>query len=388
MPRAFGPHGLLAALGLAALVVGPPQPAGAQNHDPVERRLQYTLDSLQAAGLFIGATVGVALPDGRVLALATGQSDTARGAPMRPDHRMLAGSVGKMFFSAVALGLVADGRLDLDARISEWLGAEPWFDSLPNARAVTVRQLMSHTSGLVRYEFNPAFIADLLAAPDRTFTPLEEIRYLFGAEPPFEAGEGWDYSDTNYIVLAMILERILGMPAYDAIRRQVIEPLGLAGTIPSDRRDLPGLAQGYAGPRNPFGGFDAVLVDGVFAINPQFEWAGGGFASTGADLARLAVAWYEGMLFDSAVVRQAVDGVSAPSLGTGVRYGLGVIVRDTPLGLSWGHSGFFPGYLTEVRYYPAHRTAIAVQLNQNAPRRGPGAIVQALAETLLGPGGP
>jgi len=351
-------------------------------------RLQHTLDSLQVAGLFIGATVGVALPDGQVLALATGLSDTVLDVPMRPDHRMLAGSVGKMFFAAVALRLVADGRLDLDAQISEWLGTEPWFDSLPNARAVTIRHLMSHTSGLVRYEFNPTFIADLLADPGRTFTPVEEIRYLFGATPPFAAGAGWDYSDTNYIVLAMILERILGTTAYDAIRQQVVEPLGLMGTIASDRRDLAGLAQGYAGPRNPFGGYDAMVVDGVFAINPQFEWAGGGFASTGADLARLAVAWYEGVLFDSAVVRQAVDGVPAPALGPGVRYGLGVIVRDTPLGPAWGHSGYFPGYLTEVRYYPAHRTAIAVQLNQNAPRRGPGAIVQVLAATLLDPGGP
>jgi D-alanyl-D-alanine carboxypeptidase len=247
---------------------------------------------------------------------------------------------------------------------------------------------MQHTSGLVRYEFNPRFIADLQADPYRVYTPLEELRYLFGMDPPFAAGEGWDYSDTNYIVLAMILERILGTTAYDAIRARVIEPLDLDGTLPSSSPDLPGLAQGYAGPQNPFGGFDAVLVDGRFVLNPQFEWAGGGYASTAADLARLAAAWYEGRLFDSTLVRQAVDGVAAPMLGPGVRYGLGVIVRDTPLGLTWGHSGYFPGYLTEVRYYPRHRVAIAVQLNQNAPRRGPGAIVQSLAGALFGPGGP
>lgn len=350
-------------------------------------RLQDTLDSLQSAGLFIGATAGIALPDGRVLALATGQSDTALDVPMRPDHRMLAGSVGKMFFAALALQLVDEGRLELDAPIARWLGDEPWFDSLPNARTVTIRNLMQHTSGLVRYEFNPRFIEDLQADPYRAYAPVEELRYLFGADPPFAAGEGWDYSDTNYIVLAMILERILGGPAYDAIRERIIGPLDLAGTIPSNTPDLAGLSQGYAGPRNPFGGFDAVVVDGRFVLNPQFEWAGGGFVSTAADLARLARAWYEGTLFDTALVRQAVDGVDAPMLGPNVRYGLGVIVRETPQGTAWGHSGYFPGYLTEVRYYPAHRVAIAVQLNQNAPRRGPGGIVQALAAALLD-GGP
>jgi len=293
-----------------------------------------------------------------------------------------------MFFAVLALQLVDEGRLALDAPIARWLGDEPWFDSLPNARAVTIRNLMQHTSGLVRYEFNPRFIADLQADPYRVYTPVEELRYLFGMDPPFAAGEGWDYSDTNYIVLAMILERILGTTAYNAIQERVIAPLDLDGTLPSSSPDLPGLAQGYAGPQNPFGGFDAVLVDGRFVLNPQFEWAGGGYASTAADLARLAAAWYEGRLFDSTLVRQAVDGVAAPMLGPGARYGLGVIVRETSLGLTWGHSGYFPGYLTEVRYYPRRRVAIAVQMNQNAPRRGPGAIVQSLAGALFGSGEP
>ena len=344
--------------------------------------LRHTLDSLHAAGLFIGATAGVALADGSVLALAAGMSDSALHRPMAADDRMLAGSVGKMFFGALALQLVDDGRLDLDAPIAAWLGQEPWFDSLPNARTVTVRQLLQHTSGLVRYELNPAFLADLQAEPYRTFSPVEELRYLFGTAPPFPAGEGWDYSDTNYIVLAMILERILGVPAYRAIDDGVIAPLGLTGTMPSDRPDLPGLAQGYAGPRNPFGPFDAVLVEGRFALNPQFEWAGGGYASTSSDLARLAKAWYEGVLFDTALVVEATRGVPAPMLGPSVQYGLTTIIRQTPLGATWGHSGFFPGYLTEVRYYPARQVAVAVQLNQNAPRIGPGRVAQILAERL------
>jgi len=326
----------------------------------------------------------VRLADGAVLALATGLSDTALHRTMRPTDRMLAGSVGKMFFAALALQLVGEGRLDLDAPIARWLGDSPWFDSLPNARSITIRQLMQHTSGLVRYEFNPRFVADLRADPYRRYTPVDELRYLFGTDAAFAAGTGWDYSDTNYIVLAMVLERILGGTAYEAIQRRIIEPLGLGGTIPSDRPDLSGLAQGYAGPQNPFGDFDAVLVDGRFVLNPQFEWAGGGYASTAADLARLAGAWYEGRLFDSTLVAQAVDGVPAPMLGPTARYGLGVIVRETPLGVTWGHSGYFPGYLTEVRYYPRQRVAIALQLNQNAPRRGPGGIVQALAVALFG----
>ena len=78
--------------------------------------------------------------------------------------------------------------------------------------------LMTHTSGLVRYEMNPKFTADLRAQPDKSWTPEEEIAYLLDATPPFAAGQGWDYSDTNYIVLGMILERITGTKLYDEVR--------------------------------------------------------------------------------------------------------------------------------------------------------------------------
>jgi len=350
----------------------------------IDQRLQARLDSLHQAGRFIGVSAGVALGDGRVIALASGMSDTTLETTLRPTDRMLAGSTGKTFFAALALRLVRDGRLDLDAPIARHLGREPWFDSLPNARTITVRQLMNHTSGLVRYELNPRFLADLVAEPDRRFTPVEELRYLFGQPAAFPAGEGWDYSDTNYIVLATIVERVLGARAYDAILREFVRPLGLDGTIPQDGPVIPRLAQGYAGPGNPFGPFDAVLRDGRFAINPQFEWAGGGWATTGGDLARWAKALYEGVAIDSALLhREVLQGIPAKMLGPNARYGLGVIIQQTPLGATWGHSGFFPGYLTEMRYYPAQRVAIAIMVNQNRPAMSPARIATSLAELLI-----
>jgi D-alanyl-D-alanine carboxypeptidase len=364
----------------ATLCIGP-EVAG----QSLEARIQARLDSLHRAGAFIGATVGVVLPDGRSMSLASGLSDTAQRSQLRPEQRMLAGSTGKTFFAALAYQLVRDGRLDLDTPISHWLGREPWFDSLPNARQITVRQLMNHTSGLVRYELNPRFLADLKAQPDRSFSPVEEVRYLFGTTAAFAAGQGWDYSDTNYIVLAMILERVMGTRAYDEIERRFLGPLRLRGTIPSDRRDLPGLSQGYAGSDNPMGDFDAVLHEGRYRMNPQFEWAGGGYASTAIDLARWARALYGGTVVDTTLLRaQVLPGVSAPMLGPTTRYGLGVIIRQTPHGAAWGHSGFFPGYLSEMRWYPEQRVAIAVMVNQSRPRRGPGGLVADVAAEVLG----
>ncbi|HVH13820.1 MAG TPA: serine hydrolase domain-containing protein, partial [Longimicrobium sp.] len=347
-------------------------------------RLQAMLDSVHAAGSFPGGVAGFALADGSSFALAVGQSDTVRDRAMHADDRLLLGSAGKTYFAALALQLVSEGRLGLDEPIARYLGREPWFDRLPNARNITVRMLMNHTSGLVRYELNPRFLADLTASPGKTWTGEERLTYLFDAQPPFAAGQGWDYSDTNYIVLGMILERITGTPAYDEIRRRFLAPLRLEQTVPSDRSRINGLAQGYAGPENPFGGADAMLVGDSMVINPQFEWAGGGWAASAADLARWARAWYEGRAFDRALVEQAVQGVAAPQLGTDVRYGLGVIVRPTPLGTSWGHSGFMPGYRTEMRYWPGHGVAITRLTNTTAPRtpgHAPGAFVNELATT-------
>ena len=143
------------------------------------------------------------------------------------------------------------------------------------ASETTIRHLMTHTSGLVRYEFQEKFTADLTRQPDKSWQPEELISYILDLTPPFAPGAGWEYSDTNYIVLGMILERAGKAPYYDLLRDRILGPLKLKDTVPSTGRTIPGLVQGYAGPQNPFGGTDAMIKDGRFAINPQFEWTGG-----------------------------------------------------------------------------------------------------------------
>jgi CubicO group peptidase (beta-lactamase class C family)/uncharacterized protein YciI len=219
----------------------------------------------------------------------------------------------------------------------------------------------------VRYEFKEQFTKDLTANPDKVWKPAELVGYLLDEKPPFEAGQGWDYSDTNYIVLGMIIEKVTGRKFYDEAEKRLLKPLKLAKTSPQDRRELKGLIPGYAGADNPFGGRDKVIENGKFIINPQFEWTGGGMISNVKDLARWAKMMYEGRAFDAALVPQMLDGVPA-RLGRDAKYGLGVIIRPTALGLTYGHSGFFPGYMTDVMYFPAERIAVAVQVNSSVPQ--------------------
>ena len=352
------------------------------NTSQLKAALQTKLDEWHKAGSFPGATLGVALANGESFGLAVGFSDRETKTPMKPTDRMLAGSVGKTFAAATALQLIKEGKFKLDDKIEKYLGSEAWFGRLPNAKEITIRQLMNHTSGLVRYEFKDQFTKDLTANPEMVWKPAELVGYLLDEKAPFEAGKGWDYSDTNYIVLGMIIEKVTGRKFYDEANRRLLKPLKLTDTIPQDGPRLKGVVQGYAGPNNPFGGTDAMIVNGKFAINPQFEWTGGGYVSTAHDLARWAKMFYEGKAFSPDLLPQVVDGVAAPMLGRESKYGLGAIIRKTPAGTSYGHSGFFPGYMTDMMYFPDQKIAVAVQVNTSVGRSLSKPLSRVLVEVM------
>lgn len=380
------PLGLWLATSVAGTLASPGLQAQAGDAATVAA-LQNVVDAFHDGGAFPGVSAAVSFSDGTVVSLTAGLADRVRGIAMESSHRMLQGSVGKTYFAALAVQLLAENRVSLDEKVSHYLGHLDWFHRIPNAADITVRHLMTHTSGVMRYEFKPAFTVDLTNQPDKHWRPDDLLAYVLDEEASFEAGAGWEYSDTNFILLGMIIEEVTGETCYGLIRENLLVPLGLDDTVPSDSRTIPGLIQGYAGPQNPFGGTDqVVLEDGRFVINPQFEWAGGGFASTASDLARWARALYTGLAFSPELLPIMLDGVPA-RLGPGSRYGLGVILRETEAGPSQGHSGFFPGYLTEMAYFPDLDVAVALQVNTSvggALGRSPASVLVELATAAAG----
>ena len=349
-------------------------------------QLKTQIDDWHKNAKFPGATIGICLADGNCFGLATGFSDRDAKVAMKPDDFMAAGSVGKTYAAALTMQLMKEGKIDLDDQIEKYLGREKWFSHLPNAKDITVRQLMTHTSGLVRYEFKDTFTKDLTANPDKVWKPEELVAYILDTKAPFEAGKGWDYSDTNYIVLGMIIEKVTGKKYYELVKTNLdLNPLKLKHTKPQDRREIKGLIQGYAGENNPFGGTDAMIKNGKFAVNPQFEWTGGGMVTSAEDLARWAKFMYEGKAFSAELLPKMLDGVSAPQLGKETKYGLGVIIYQTPKGPAYGHSGFFPGYITNMLYFPEHKISVAVQVNTSVSQslgRNPAGVLIELADVI------
>ena len=237
-----------------------------------------------------------------------------------------------------------------------------------SARKATVELLLAGHTGPCVMDFRAAqcdlhkIASDLEVAPPSQRNAYLDLDFLAGESPLFPAGQGWHYSDSNYILVGSILEHLSGQPYYELLKQRVLMPLGLKETIPSDSRRIPGLVQGYAGEGNSFGLPDAMLVDGVFAVNPQAEWTGGGLASTAMDLARWAKLLYEGKAFDASLLPVMLDGV-ATDTGSEIRYGLGVVIRPTALGPSYSHGGIFPGYRSVIVYFPEKKLSVALQLN-------------------------
>jgi D-alanyl-D-alanine carboxypeptidase len=331
----------------------------------LESDLQVKLDEIQQSGGMPGVTLGIVLPDGKEISLASGLADIESKTKMKPTDRMLMGSIGKTYVATVALQLVKEGKFSLDDKISLYLGDQPWFKRLPNAEDITIRMLMNHSAGLPRYVFKKEFGTQLSQSPDKVWKPEELLAFILDDDPLYPAGEGWGYSDTDYIVLGMIIEKTTGSTYYEELKKRVLVPFNLKDTTPSDKRRLKGLVPGYTSDRKPpFFLPEKMVVDGVYAINPQFEWTGGGLITTSLELARFIKLLLEGKVIYKdhlEQMKQPVNEKSGKRDSTG--YGLGLEVWQTQYGFTYGHRGTMPGYGSITLYLPDYRFSIAMQYN-------------------------
>lgn len=351
-------------LALALLALAPAAAGGSTLAD----RFQAELEALQAQYRFPGATAAYRLPDGTIGAAACGLADVESSLPMTPDSRMLAASIGKMFVGATAVALAQEGLLDLDGPIAAWLGDRAWFTRLPNHETITLRHLLRHQSGLANHVEDERFKIAWSEQRDRetaAMPPEGLIRFVLDQEPLFAAGESWHYSDTGYLLVGLIIEAATGCSYEETVSRRFLDPLALTLTTPSDRCELPGLATGYLGPDNPLGlPARTTLAPGVMAWHPGLEWTGGGLVSNPQDLVAWAGALFTGCALPEPYLEAILSSAAVGDEDSGTRYGLAVALhQDGPLGPTYGHSGWIPGYCSSLRYYPRSGLAIAFQIN-------------------------
>lgn len=161
---------------------------------------------------------------------SAGLSNQQTLTPLLLDDIMPTGSAGKVITATLALMLQQDGLLDLDDRISTWLAPE-LLTQIPYGEQMTLRQLLNHTSGLFEYLHNPQFGEDLLADPDRIRLDADVIPYALNQPAYFEPGEGFQYSNSGYVLAGIILDKVLGYHHSIAVRERIIDPLGMVNTF-------------------------------------------------------------------------------------------------------------------------------------------------------------
>ena len=186
----------------------------------VVARVSADLDELRRKAGFPGATVGFVLPDGSLGEVVVGFADRGKQRALQVSDRLLSGSIGKTYVAAVALQLADEGHLDLDAKLRDWLGGEPWYDALPNGTDVTLRQLMCHRSGIPEHVLLEEFWDATRSDPDRQFAPHELVAFILGDDPLFDPGERFTYTDTNFVLLTMAMEEALGQTWYEMLRER------------------------------------------------------------------------------------------------------------------------------------------------------------------------
>jgi D-alanyl-D-alanine carboxypeptidase len=336
--------------------------------EDLENQVRDLLGTFRIEYGFPGATVAYALPDGQVGSAATGFADIEAGKAMTSDTRMLAASIGKSFVAATVLGLENDGFLALKAPVSAYLGAEPWFDRLPNHATMTVGDLVRHSAGLADHVHTKPFAAAMaarVATVDDAIPSEAAIEFILDTKPLFPAGSAWAYTDTGYLLLGLIIEKVMGRRYYDIVAERFLKPLDLTQTAPSNRRMIPDLAVGYTIEGNPFGLPPRTMdTQGQLLWDPAVEWTGGGLVSKSRDLAVWGHALFGGMAMSGPYLDQLLDGVPVSPDTPNILYGAGVAIHtETPRGPVYGHGGWVPGYVSSLRHYADHGVTVAFQIN-------------------------
>ncbi|HYB10522.1 MAG TPA: serine hydrolase domain-containing protein [Alphaproteobacteria bacterium] len=329
--------------------------AGTARADDLAARLKALADSTIKEDESVGIVLGVAREGQTPIVQASGRARVAPAAPMTPDIEFKAASIGKTFIAAIVLELADEGLLNLDDKLSRYL------PKVPNAERVTLRQLLNHTSGYDDY-ITDDFLDTVHAHSAKAWTLSELLDYVPSQllEAP---GTRYDYSNTNYLLLSLVVQNVTGHSVVAEIRRHFLEPLGLTHTWFASEERVPAdkLAHGYSEL-----GDDGSRVDVTDDPWP-LGGADGGMVTNAGDLVIWARTLFGGRLLSQRRLNEMLDFVDASDddAAPGSGYGLGV-ERLRIEGITfYGHTGSSPGYNDMLLYEPATKTVIVIAINDD-----------------------
>ena len=307
--------------------------------------VESVMTAYRPPGALVGVRVGAEVPWMR----AFGQADVARATPMTLDNTFPVRSVTKSFTVTLLLQLVQSGRLALDDKVERYIAG------VPNGNLISLADLAGNQSGLADYSAQPGFFQVFVNDTLHVWTPQELLAFSFAVQPAFLPGEQYQYSNTNTVLLGVIIEAVTGQPLRDVLSARIFQPLGLNGTIYPSSAQLPApTPTGYA--------VDVVTgaADDQPPISPTSLAGSGAIASTLADLLVWGDALGRGSLISAALQdtrkSRARGATNGPEYDT---YGLGI----GRIGNWWGHTGSGVGFQVAAMNLATRDTTIAVMVN-------------------------
>jgi D-alanyl-D-alanine carboxypeptidase len=352
-------------INLATLILLSVAICAAQPHQKTTdliRDLQTILDNEVAATPSIpGELLHITSPRHKLkVSLASGLFDRKTKTPLDPHHGFRIASVTKTFLAATVFRLSEDGKLKLDDPITRYLPAE-YLEILERdgykTNAITIRHILRHTSGLHDYATDQKYYAAVLGNPGKRWTRKEQVMAAMEwGSPLFEPGKGFKYSDTGYVLLGEIVEKLTGKSLAEGYRTVLnFKKLGLDETYLETLEPAPARAQPLSHPY--FQTQDALQIDASHDL-----YGGGGLVSTTEDLAIFFRALLTGKVFKKKTTLEAMLSVDGSSSKVGDDTFAAGIARRTIQGVEcWGHRGFWG---TSAYHCPSIDLTIVRQLNQ------------------------
>lgn len=316
-------------------------------HEIVERRLAE-----QDAP---GALVGIWYPGQGVWTHAAGVGNLETGAPVTLDDHVRIASITKTMVATVVLQLVDEGRISLDDSL------ETYVSGVPNGEQITLRQVLGMTAGIANYVAVPEIAREYARDPMLVFGPEQILGVIRASTPDFAPGEQARYSDSNYILLGLLIEMVTGQAPATEIQRRIFEPLGMTSSSFPLTAWMPEPAlHGYfaENPGDP-------LID-VTRSNPDFPWTAGAVISTLADMRAWAVALAEGTLLTPETQQARLQTRPFQETPIAVGYGLGVLTMNGMI----GHNGGIAGYSSWMLHDPETNATLVIVVNRSGETGG------------------
>ncbi len=385
MRQAWATMGLTLALTLGGCASGDaikaPKPPATFNPQQEAQLLKTVLDALEKGGI-PGAVVGIWAPDQGTWVEAFGHANLAEHQSMTVDHKFRIGSITKTATATIVLQLAGEGVIDLDQTIEQY--DKKFGLNIPQAKEITIRQLLNHTSGLFSYTDDPALEAVSYANLLLYWTPQELIKYAVSHRDTAIPGKEFHYSNTGYALLGLIIEEETKHRLEEEVDRRIIQKLGLKHTsFPTLPNTTEPHANGYMANAdllrlsfNLRGNKTAELVD-VTAFNPSWAWAAGAMISDVNDLKAYAKALGTGSLVGKKMQAEQLKMIPVVP-GSDMKYGLGLAEYKGFL----GHRGEVPGYDVSMYYSPELDATFVVCLNRTPNSVQSDALIFSLAKIV------